>query len=82
MRREWLGLFYSVGCRSKPISHDLLWKLRLVGGADVKEDSYKALIKMTEERISAMPVVRNNKLVGIFDTDAISKFLRLRIETD
>ena len=50
--------------------------------ADVKEDSYKALTKMSEQGLSAMPVIKNKKLVGIFDTDAISKFLRLKIELD
>ena len=50
--------------------------------ADVKDDSYKALMKMSSEGISAVPVVRNKKLVGIFDTDSISKFLKLRMELD
>ena len=48
--------------------------------ADVKEDSYKALMKMSSEGISALPVVRNKKLVGMFDTDSISKFLRIHME--
>lgn len=56
--------------------------LPILRTADVREDSFKALMKMSEERISAMPVVRKDKLVGIFDMDAIGKFLRLRIELD
>jgi len=56
--------------------------LPILRKADVKEDSYRALTKMSEEQISAMPVVRNKKLVGVFDTDAISKFLRLKLVLD
>jgi len=56
--------------------------LPILRTVDLKEDSFKALMKMSEERISAMPVVRKDKLVGIFDMDAIGKFLRLRIELD
>jgi Zn-dependent protease len=78
----------SVGCLKK-VPKSIWGKIRvkscmlpILRTADHKEDSYNLLIKMSEENVSMVPVIRNRKLIGLFDTDAISKFLRLRMELD